>query len=556
MAGGRSWCWHLVILALVFPTVTCDIGQLILPDDAKHKPLCMAYNPGFGPLPTEPAAVALVSPDNACSPVTNGPSLAGKVAVVARGNCSFVVKLRSVRSYNPVAVVIVNNDTDYFAPGAINASNYKEQGNVVMAMVSRSDKQTLQANTVVSFRKVTAAKFDPNISLFFVVAVGCLVAGCWWAGLEQRKTSLQSADRQDGDSSDRTVLAQSQDALEFTPRTILVFLVAASTVIVLLYLLYKYLVYAAIAIFVIAGAAGVARCLDALLAVLTGPGQQRQHVNLPLVGATPVASLVTFGCGLILAIVWVVQRHQPYAWVLQDVLGVAFLVSTTQLLPLPNLKLATLLLLAFFAYDVFFVFITPYITPHHKSIMIEAATGGGESSESIPLVVKIPRLHPSPCASGQQFSLLGFGDVLIPSLLVSLCLRFDYTVAGANLPAWHRKSVFGRYPFFIVSCVAYSVGLVATFVALGLSSMAQPALLYLVPCTLGSTVFLAYWKGLLATMWRGHRRSPNRRVQAVGDDENSEDSDDDMLVDDPSDNEGDMEHLPLMLDHDASVTDA
>lgn len=50
---------------------------------------------------------------------------------------------------------------------------------------------------------------------------------------------------------------------------------------------------------------------------------------------------------------------------------------------------------------------------------------------------------------------------------------------------------------------AYGVGLLVTFVALALMRRGQPALLYLVPCTLGTSCVLALWRRELGAFWTG-----------------------------------------------------
>ena len=72
-------------------------------------------------------------------------------------------------------------------------------------------------------------------------------------------------------------------------------------------------------------------------------------------------------------------------------------------------------------------------------MMEKAATGphgsggGGGSAETLPVVFTVPRLlYPlkldTVCSDylTRPYSLLGYGDVGIPGLLVMLCLRFDY----------------------------------------------------------------------------------------------------------------------------------
>lgn len=50
---------------------------------------------------------------------------------------------------------------------------------------------------------------------------------------------------------------------------------------------------------------------------------------------------------------------------------------------------------------------------------------------------------------------------------------------------------------------AYGIGLLITFVALAVMQMGQPALLYLVPCTLLTSLAVALCRGELRQFWTG-----------------------------------------------------
>jgi hypothetical protein len=52
-----------------------------------------------------------------CETFTNGPALAGKIALVDRGVCAFVAKAESCQAYGAIAVVIANNTTGIILPG-------------------------------------------------------------------------------------------------------------------------------------------------------------------------------------------------------------------------------------------------------------------------------------------------------------------------------------------------------------------------------------------------------------------------------------------------------
>lgn len=111
----------------------------------------------------------------------------------------------------------------------------------------------------------------------------------------------------------------------------------------------------------------------------------------------------------------------------------------------------------------------------------------------LPILLVVPRLLPGPAGS---FSMLGYGDVVVPGLLVMLMRRFD--------AAMSRGISVLSYTFWMI--VAYVVGILLTDAALVYEiggSKGQPALLYLVPCTLGTAGVLAWARGDLPALWCG-----------------------------------------------------
>jgi Zn-dependent metalloprotease len=75
----------------------------------------------FGPYPTgagvtadlvvalDPSDAAGASPTDACSPLTNAWDVAGKIALVDRGTCRFVLKVKNAQDAGAIAVVVANN---------------------------------------------------------------------------------------------------------------------------------------------------------------------------------------------------------------------------------------------------------------------------------------------------------------------------------------------------------------------------------------------------------------------------------------------------------------
>lgn len=76
-----------------------------------------ASTAGFGPpVPTVPITEDLVlvlddgtDVNDGCDNISNGASLAGKIAVVKRGNCTFATKVENIQNYGALAVIVVNN---------------------------------------------------------------------------------------------------------------------------------------------------------------------------------------------------------------------------------------------------------------------------------------------------------------------------------------------------------------------------------------------------------------------------------------------------------------
>lgn len=179
----------------------------------------------------------------------------------------------------------------------------------------------------------------------------------------------------------------------------------------------------------------------------------------------------------------------------------------------------TLLLLTAFVYDIFFVFVTPYLTTSGESIMEAAATGAAMTvKEQIPMLFRIPSLSP-----GGGEAILGFGDVVLPGILVTFLKECDArleedqspaglaSLIGAQHPSqilptpfvtkksWWRK----RWSYHLTAILGFTVGLELTFIAMMWSNKGQPALLYLVPCTLLPVAMLASKRHELSLLWNG-----------------------------------------------------
>jgi len=256
--------------------------------------------------------------------------------------------------------------------------------------------------------------------------------------------------------------------------------------------------YVIMGVFVVGSASGMYMCLTSILSFIKNIPEGKSF-TLPLCGTMTVKSTIILLISFSLPIIWIIFRHNSAIWILQDLLGASMILGVFRTVHLPNFKIAVILLALFFVYDIFFVFITPLFTNDGKSIMVKVATGGDNQQEILPLTIMFPHLlDPFEGICGPPgYSILGFGDVLMPGLVISYCLAFD-TMQGT----------FKRKLYFLVSLLAYVVGLFLTYVALLLMQAAQPALLYLVPCVLGSVALVGLKRGELKLLWTGTATEP------------------------------------------------
>lgn len=96
----------------------------------------------FGPgVPATPltADLALVNdgtnpdPEDGCEPLINAAALSGKIAVIDRGNCTFVAKVQAAQNAGAVAVIIVNN-----TGGLITMGGFSSTITIPSIMISQS----------------------------------------------------------------------------------------------------------------------------------------------------------------------------------------------------------------------------------------------------------------------------------------------------------------------------------------------------------------------------------------------------------------------------------
>lgn len=260
-----------------------------------------------------------------------------------------------------------------------------------------------------------------------------------------------------------------------------------------------------------------------------------------------MAAVIGYSVGMVWLYMslFIPQAGEKYAfyWITQDILGFCMCVTFLGLIQLNSIQVASVLLIVAFFYDIFFVFITPYIFKG-RSVMIEVATSGGppkadalwcekypldpdcKGGDPMPMLFSIPRLFDYQGGA----SMLGLGDIVLPGLLLSFAARLDaarlvcalYTAVKKSddrsrvaspieaeisfppaMPTWYAL-LFGGYGYYFVPLIlSYAVGLFMANAAVYIMEMGQPALLYLVPCTLGTMAYKGWKRNELMALWNG-----------------------------------------------------
>ncbi|EDV25739.1 uncharacterized protein TRIADDRAFT_55152 [Trichoplax adhaerens] len=405
--------------------------------------------------------------------------LKGKVALISfdKANCSCVDIITNMNSMHAEGVILASYQ--YLANPCPNITKKDNMTIMILAISAAAGKslQSMKSDIRVKFYSPIIPTADANFLLIFFIAVFCITIGSllsvpWerrWHGIPCIQCCLSKSykcSHKDGDELlDRN---SSRDAREnikeqiskMTLIFVVIILIALCSTLLLLYFFYNYFVWFIIVIYC---GFCVYGCYDLF------------H---------PFLSYVHFG-------------DTRYSWVIQDLLSCAFCIVILKYYALPNLK-------------------------NGESIMVQVAVGGGRTSsqarnwttstvrEELPLLIKVPRFYHSAYIDtcfDPMYSLLGFGDILVPG---------------------------------------YVIGLIATFVGLILSGRGQPALLYIVPLTLIPTSIAAWRRSELKQMWKG--KFENRvRSASIEDSEQDDAEQDEMERDVDSNNDREPGVLSSMV---------
>ncbi|KAK8504967.1 hypothetical protein V6N13_133666 [Hibiscus sabdariffa] len=445
----------------------------------------------------------LSDPRDCCSFPKN--KLDNDVIMVDRGNCKFTTKANNAEAANASALLIINNQKELYK--MVCDPDETDLDIHIPAVMLPQDAGISLEKMLTSNSSVSVQLYSPKRPLvdiaevfLWLMAVGTILCASYWSAWSAREAAIEQEKllKDALDEIPNTRHVDSGGILDINTTSAVLFVVFASCFLVMLYKLMSYwFSELLVVLFCIGGVEGLQTCLVALLSRWFKRSGE-SYIKVPFFGAVSYLTLSVSPFCIAFAIVWAIYRNVSYAWIGQDILGIALIITVLQIVRVPNLKVGTVLLSCGFLYDIFWVFVSKKF--FHESVMIVVARGDKSGEDGIPMLLKIPRIF-DPWGG---YSIIGFGDILLPGLLIAFSLRYDW-LANKTL----------RAGYFMWAMIAYGLGLLVTYIALNLmDGHGQPALLYIVPFTLGTFLTLGRKRGDLGLIWTsGEADRPCPHVQ-------------------------------------------
>ncbi|WOL00946.1 signal peptide peptidase-like 2 [Canna indica] len=450
------------------------------------------------------SSAVLANPFNCCTNLSS--MVTSSVALAKRGDCTFTTKAKVAQLGGAAGLLVINDDEDLYKMVCTeNDTSLNLTIPIVMIPKSAGDylKDSLTHGLTVEVLLYSPDRPVVDLSAIFLwlMAVGTIVCASLWSEFiagEQIDDRYNQLTRKEQPIANAENMEDSEkEILEINAKGAIVFVIVASVFLLLLfYFMSSWFVWLLIVLFCIGGVEGMHICLATLI-LRFSKGCGQKTVILPIIGEVLVLSIAVLAFCAAFAIFWAVNQHASYAWIGQDILGICLMITVLQMVRLPNIKVASALLSCAFVYDIFWVFISPLI--FHESVMIAVARGDNSGGEAIPMLLRIPRFF-DPWGG---YDMIGFGDILFPGLLLAFSYRYDRSI---------KKGILNGY--FLWLTIGYAFGLFLTYLALYLmDGHGQPALLYLVPCTLGLVIVLGWLRGELNDLWNYGKRQSGTPIE-------------------------------------------
>jgi hypothetical protein len=283
--------------------------------------------------------------------------------------------LHVVQKAGAAALIIINADgKQWTAPGAANASEYAvravldesaqsltklQSAPLPIVMVQRSAESALRAAKTVQMSRLATAesRFDPSMLCLVLLALVIVIVSLRVTA--DHDAAEHASRRAEGDTDDDEATSAQGDIqhgpVRITLRAGLQMLVFMSVLLGALYFFYRYLVYVVMFIFCVAGTLSVAQLMHAYVPLPRLCSARRVRVPFPggvsafvlpavcvcvcvcvchclyltLLGVSAQDAVFAMtGAGM--SVWWFVTRHSALAWIPQDLLGAALVVTVLQ----------------------------------------------------------------------------------------------------------------------------------------------------------------------------------------------------------------------------------
>ena len=177
-------------------------------------------------------------------------------------------------------------------------------------------------------------------------------------------------------------------------------------------------------------------------------------------------------------------------WIYNNILAISFCVYFLNKLLVTNYRNAIIYLVGMLIYDIFWVF--------GSDVMVTVA-----SQLDLPIKLMFPK---NPNAPQVRYNIIGIGDIALPGIFWAMMLRYDFLRAVTQTKESFtienfeklKDSLDFKKPYFYTALWGYSLGLLTTIIIFKVFNSAQPALLYINPFMLGSSI-------IMATLWKSFR---------------------------------------------------
>lgn len=415
------------------------------------------------------------------------------IGIVERGTCPFLQKSKEAQSIGLDALLIVSEDDSMTPMGANDTklAKYKQELNgkdiISTLMVPNSFQAFMKSNTgSIKITQYKSSPYDSGMFVMILLSTFLVGLGAWYSSDAERAKMYCS-------NNNRMRLRRRAPIQEIDKTMAWSFILVASTGLLTLYFFVSKIFIIIVIVFCIGATNGLSTIFSHLIDYFI-PRLQNIEYNIHRLDLQfTLSDLIGFIPAGFLSIIWFLTRRNNYAWILQNIMCIGLLLALQRTVRLTNIKIASILLGTAFFYDIFWVFLSPYF--FSSSVMVSVATyqHGGNDKDTLPVVLKIPRLDDifhSPM-------ILGLGDIALPGLFISYLLRYDYlNNVGIN---WNG--------YFLPALIGYAIGMLLTDINLILMRHGQPALLFLVPSTLGLTILLSYKRGHFKNLWNNNKTS-------------------------------------------------